>query len=201
MVISIININRNSININYIWTATSSKPSLKGWDRASSMWQYHPYHQWTKDFKEEEIESRIFFLMFWLCCAARGILASWPGIKTMPLGVEVQSLSHWAAREFPRIEKMQNQMEGKDSKPSNPQGSLVGKILLLGRAGWVHSPRQPEDRPWAPSHPSWREEAVRLINIWISRSVRCTFLWSVFKMLWYTHTCLGPKSLRFNWWH
>ena len=54
----------------------------------------------------------------------------------MPLAVEVQSLSHWAAREVPRIEKMQNQTEGKDSKQSNPQGSLVGKIHLLGW-GWV----------------------------------------------------------------
>ena len=104
-------------------------------------------------------------------------------------------------QEVPRVEKMQNQTREKVQTGAIPRGPSWGRFSYLGWAGWVHSPRQAEDRPWAPSHPSWREEAVRLIKIWISRSVRCTFLWSVFKMLWYAHVCFGPESLQFNWWH
>ena len=39
------------------------------------------------------------FTFSWLHCIAYGILAPQPGIEPMSLGLEVQSLNHWTARE------------------------------------------------------------------------------------------------------
>ena len=40
-------------------------------------------------------------LFFFFGCPACKILVSWPGIKPVPLAVEVQSLNHWTTREVP----------------------------------------------------------------------------------------------------
>ena len=42
-------------------------------------------------------------MLFWPCHAACGILVTWPGIKSRPLAVDVQSPNHWTAREFPNF--------------------------------------------------------------------------------------------------
>ena len=42
-----------------------------------------------------------FFLFFWLCRLACGILAPGPGIEPAPLAVKPQSPNHWAAKECP----------------------------------------------------------------------------------------------------
>ena len=42
-----------------------------------------------------------FFLFFWLCCLACGILVPGPGIEPAPSAVKAQSPNHWTTREFP----------------------------------------------------------------------------------------------------
>ena len=42
-----------------------------------------------------------FFLIFWPCRAASGILVPWPGIEPATPAVEVQSLNYWTSREVP----------------------------------------------------------------------------------------------------
>ena len=42
-----------------------------------------------------------FFLLFWLCHAACGILAPQPGTEPRPTAVKVKSPNHWTARKFP----------------------------------------------------------------------------------------------------
>ena len=43
----------------------------------------------------------IIYFIFWLCCAACGILVPQPGIEPTPPAVEVRSLNHWTAGEIP----------------------------------------------------------------------------------------------------
>lgn len=40
-------------------------------------------------------------LIFWLHCAAGGILPPQPGIEAWPMAVKVWSPNHWTTREFP----------------------------------------------------------------------------------------------------
>ena len=42
---------------------------------------------------------KFFFLVFWLCPMACGILVPQPGIEPMPPASEVCSLNHWIATE------------------------------------------------------------------------------------------------------
>ena len=42
----------------------------------------------------------IYFFNVWPCCSACGVLVLQPGIKSMLLALEAQSLSHWTAREI-----------------------------------------------------------------------------------------------------
>ena len=42
-----------------------------------------------------------FIFIFWLHCAACGILALQPGIKPLPMAVKVWHPNHWTTREFP----------------------------------------------------------------------------------------------------
>ena len=44
-----------------------------------------------------------FFFLFWLCHVACGILVPWPETEPVPPAVEVHSLNHWTAREFPLL--------------------------------------------------------------------------------------------------
>ena len=44
----------------------------------------------------------IFFILFWQCRRACGILVSWSEIKAAPPALEVQSPNHWTAREVPK---------------------------------------------------------------------------------------------------
>ena len=44
-----------------------------------------------------------FFLTFWLCLLARGILVPRPGIEPAPPAVEAQSLNHRSTREMPAV--------------------------------------------------------------------------------------------------
>ena len=45
--------------------------------------------------------SHHFIFIFWLHCAACGILALQPGIKPLPMAVKVWHPNHWTTREFP----------------------------------------------------------------------------------------------------
>ena len=44
-----------------------------------------------------------FFFFFQLCQEACGILAPPQGVEPVPPAVEVWSLNHWTAREFPHV--------------------------------------------------------------------------------------------------
>jgi len=44
-----------------------------------------------------------FFIIFWPCDVACGILASWPGIEPMPIAVEAQSLNHFTVMEISKF--------------------------------------------------------------------------------------------------
>ena len=43
-----------------------------------------------------------FYLVFWPCRAACGILVPQPGIEPAPSAVKAWSPAHWTARKFPR---------------------------------------------------------------------------------------------------
>ena len=53
------------------------------------------------EFLPEDNKPINFFLFFWPCCAACGILVSRPGIEPRPSAVKPQSPKHWTTREFP----------------------------------------------------------------------------------------------------
>ena len=40
--------------------------------------------------------------MFWLLCAAHGVLVPWPGSEPIAPAVEAWSLNHWTTREVPK---------------------------------------------------------------------------------------------------
>ena len=42
------------------------------------------------------------FIIIIIGCLACGIFVPWPGIKTIPLAVEVKGLNHWIIREVPK---------------------------------------------------------------------------------------------------
>ena len=48
-------------------------------------------------------EFDFFFFFFWPCRTACGILVRWPGIEPTPPALGAQSLSHWTAREVPKL--------------------------------------------------------------------------------------------------
>ena len=45
----------------------------------------------------------LFYLFFWLCCMACGILVPRPRIEPVPPAVEAWSPNHWTARKFPDL--------------------------------------------------------------------------------------------------
>ena len=47
---------------------------------------------------------------FWLCSTACGILAPGPGAEPAPSAVEAQSLNHWATREIPKAQLLEEEL-------------------------------------------------------------------------------------------
>ena len=66
---------------------------------------------WSEDSQGEPDHGRVnkdvrlccFFFFFLPHHTACGILVPWPGIKPMPPALEVWSLNHWTARDFPKM--------------------------------------------------------------------------------------------------
>ena len=44
----------------------------------------------------------LYFIIFWPCHTACGILVPWPGVEPLPPAVEAWSPNHWTTREAPR---------------------------------------------------------------------------------------------------
>ena len=56
-------------------------------------------HVCSSKAEDPDSEIVISLLLFWPHCTACRTLVPWPGIKLVPIAVEVQSTTHWVARE------------------------------------------------------------------------------------------------------
>ena len=62
--------------------------------------QHRNWERWRVDMcLWEALLDPIFFLMFWPCSMACGMLVPQPGFEPLPSAVEAQSLNHWSTKE------------------------------------------------------------------------------------------------------